>query len=680
MLTTLQQQTPFVAFVGAGASAIPPSFLPSWNGFNNLLLECLCERLAAFSDNRQPTDDMLARFQERRDETQFFAPDFQAQLMEEEIGGDYFKVWQSLETDQYSPVHTGLTQLATQNQLAAIITTNFDCLLEKALEEKGQSFKVYYDPAGFDELLADLAQPESTTLPIIKIHGSLEDASSLIDTLKQRMVGRPPAMLEALQLLLRRHPWLFLGFSGADFSYNPHYLGILDAAAEAAGFVFLAREGREVQAGVKRLVEAFGEDKTEIVFGDLNHWLADTFSLSPAKKTAEQKDAAAIKELVTSNIQKWTQNLGHMAVVNMVCSMLKSSGLDGDAFWVQRKTWKSYRAPDDTKGKSYWRYNFNYGLSLLEAGQLVNPIVLADDKHNLMEWKQYADRTAQQYLYRSFSQGNMLVAGAQLARCYALRGDLNDALSIGRSIIQHLDETSLDYCDIIIAFCTIYDITQSFKPPIEQLSQCLEISKKLGDEPRRAIILSQLGRFLSYAGDYDQAKEHIERADTIARRLDLQSVLLANKAVHGLWLSESNTSHEEAVQVLLETRQTLKAKDDVPLFTRYDLAQQQDAPEEVMGINPITCRVLLDLNQAALNAGMSDLTNATFDELDVLATSTYLGYCPHYYLRYARCILLNRENNDVSMAADLIQRAAQMGNDTGNTWATQMAQLLSQHL
>jgi hypothetical protein len=94
------QQEPFVALVGAGASAIPPSLLPTWTRFNDMLLECLCEQLDKYSGDRQPTSEMLSRFRERRDETHFFAPDFQAQLMEEEIGKDYFRVWQSLETDK----------------------------------------------------------------------------------------------------------------------------------------------------------------------------------------------------------------------------------------------------------------------------------------------------------------------------------------------------------------------------------------------------------------------------------------------------------------------------------------------------------------------------------------------------------------------------------------------------
>jgi hypothetical protein len=54
-------------------------------------------------------------FRERRDRTDFLAPDFQAQLMEEEVGTDYFNVWQSLETSVFGPAHANLDELTVEH-------------------------------------------------------------------------------------------------------------------------------------------------------------------------------------------------------------------------------------------------------------------------------------------------------------------------------------------------------------------------------------------------------------------------------------------------------------------------------------------------------------------------------------------------------------------------------------
>ena len=279
MLDVLRgSQTPFVAFVGAGASAIPPSRLPTWAGFNNLLLECLCERLNEYSSSRQPTAQMLAAFRARRDQTRFFAPDFQAQLMEEEVGADYFSVWQSLDTRVYGPVHAGLADLAVRGRLTAIITTNFDRLIETALEERRAKIQVFFDAVGFEKL-SGLSNGQLNALPILKIYGSIEDAASLVDTLRQRLAGTPEALSTALQLLLRRSPWVYLGFSGADFNYEPHYLGVLDAAADAKGFVFVHRPGRALEEGVVKLIEVYGAAKATTVEAELATWLSETFQL-----------------------------------------------------------------------------------------------------------------------------------------------------------------------------------------------------------------------------------------------------------------------------------------------------------------------------------------------------------------------------------------------------------------
>jgi len=359
MADLLHSSDPLVAFVGAGASALPPSSLPTWRGFNDLLLESLADQLAEYSGNRQPTEELLSVFRARRDDTRFFAPDFQAQLMEEEVGADYFRVWQSLESSVYGPVHKDLAELASKGRLAAIITTNFDSLIETALRDRGQPFEVFHDRESFGALARVVAGEPPSALPVIKIHGSIEDASSLVDTLRQRLAGRPESLANALQVLLRKHPWLYLGFSGADFSYDPHYLGILDAAAEARGFVFLARQGATLEDGVRTLAEAYGPEKSAIVYGDLPGWLSRSFGLAETVPEPGGVSAEGDARLrVRGRIREWVRSLGAMSSVNILYSMLQSSGLEADALWLMRRTWASYRSPHDTRaGKSYDRFN-----------------------------------------------------------------------------------------------------------------------------------------------------------------------------------------------------------------------------------------------------------------------------------------------------------------------------------
>ena len=682
MLDLVQSKEPFVAFVGAGASAIAPSSLPTWSQFNSLLLEALCNTLAAFSGNRQPTNEMLETFRWRRDKTQFFSPDFQAQLMEEEVGADYFAVWQSIDSNVYGPVHAGLAELAAQRQLAAIVTTNFDQLTEKALAARGQKYQVFHDLRGFERLATLLESGgKRRPLPVIKIHGSIEDAASLIDTLRQRIAGRPQSLLDALRRLLERHVWVFLGFSGADFSYNRNYLGILDAAADARGFMFVAREGSKIEAGVTRLTDAYGAEKSSVVVGNLASWLSDTFRLDVKVPDAKATTASPTVR-VRERLAEWTGRLGNMAVVNIICALLRSAGLDHEALWLLRKTWKSYRTPDDTSGVSYDRYSYNFGMSLFDVGFIRNPVALADDGSNVMEWRAHADQNAFEYLSRSYKGGRVRVAGAHLASLLAYRGEVRRALHLASEVGSAVtaDGTGLELCDVVLARTVIYDVVQIFGRAVEQLRQALGAAERLGDECRRAMVCVQLARFLTYARSFAEAEQHLDEADRIGERLDLRPVLLTNRGVRGMWLADSGRSVIEGIQVLRDVVDTIHAMDDVPLFTSIDLAQPDLAANVVKGRHPVICRALLDLNRAALLAGDSDIMNTTLDELDGVVTDVFPGYCPHYYIAYTQCLLRYGDEAQRALAADLIQRTRDLGKASGNPWATQVAKQLSQHM
>lgn len=683
MLDSLRNsQTAFVAFVGAGASKIPPSLLPTWKEFNDLLLECLCERLDEYSSNRQPTAQMLEAFRERRDQTQFLAPDFQAQLIEEEVGADYFGVWRSLDTTTFGPVHAALADLAARGRLTAIITTNFDRLIETAFRERGVPFEAFYDAAGFEKL-SGLANGAMGSLPILKIHGSIEDATSLVDTLRQRMAGRPPALSAALQLLLRRSPWVYLGFSGADFSYNPHYLGVLDAATEAKGFVFVTQPGRRLEPGVATLVESYGAGKATVLEADLATWLSETFQLPawPAAAPAASEPETDAKARVRAKIRDWTNTLGPVAVVNIVCAMLKSSGLEHEAFWLLRKTFKSYRTPDDAATRSYQRYNYNYGVSLLESGLIHNPIALADDHSNLSEWKTHADQNAFEFLARSYKEGKVLAAGGQLACLMAYRGQVGPALALASEVTDEAvkQEAWLDLCDIAIASVVIYDIVQFYTASAQQLRSCVEKARALGDEPRRAALCAHLGRLLTYAGEFGEADASLKEAEAIARRLDLRRPLLAARAARGLWLVDSGTSAQEGLETLRAVADELRIFDDVALVTKVDLADSTLTPRVLKGRQPTLCRVLLDLVRAAAAVGDGDAINSSLDQLDEITVQHFQGYIPHYYFVYAQC-LMQSEPIQPEKALELVRRAREVGEKGQNPWVPQYAGVLEQKI
>ena len=80
----------------------------------------------------------------------------------------------------------------------------------------------------------------------------------MVDTMRQRLMGRPEGLERALIDLMAENHVLFAGFSGADLAHDPGYLGLRAAAERNQGFTCLVRPGDDpVQhAGAGRRVGA----------------------------------------------------------------------------------------------------------------------------------------------------------------------------------------------------------------------------------------------------------------------------------------------------------------------------------------------------------------------------------------------------------------------------------------
>ncbi|MGY6217590.1 SIR2 family protein [Methylolobus aquaticus] len=654
----------------------PPSNLPSWTGFNTLVLEGLCERLAEFSRGRQPTADILRTLHARRDATRFLSPDFQAQLMEEEVGRDYFRVWQSLQAAPPGPVHEAVAELAARGALAAIVTTNFDRLLEAALAARNVPFHVAHDAPAFAALARGAV--DGSPLSVIKIHGSLEDPESMVDTLRQRIAGRPAALQSVLDELLRSRRWLYLGFSGADFTHVPNYLNVLGSAADAKGFVFVSRPGTPVPPGVERVLVAYGPGKAKVVEGELPGWLIESFGLSASAGAAAPCDTTAA---VRDGVRAWATALGPMSVVNIIVAMLRSCGLDRDALFLMRKTWRSYRAPEDARGPSYDRYNFNYGQALLDVGFLRNPVARADDLSNLMEWKAGADQNGFEYLARGYSGSHRPAFGAALARLLALRGEVGRAVDLCRRVTKDASTCGdgLELCDVAIECAGVYDMLQAWTAPLVQLRAAHAIACELGDEPRRARLAIVVGRFLTYAGRPEEAATWLDEGEALSARYDLQFARCEALAARGLWLLESGRV-TDALAMLEILSDDLRARDSEPLYTRLDvLAGDDTAPEAVLGITPLRVRVALDLAMAAERAGNGARLGRVFDELDELTVEHFPGYCPQYYHAYAAALIEHGADDQSATIADLLDRLELLSEEQGNPWGAQAAGDLRRH-
>ena len=368
-----------VVFAGAGLSVPAPSSLPGWSKLNDAFLEAVCFRLTTFAHpdiNGFQLRDYLAQ---RRNENKVISPDFQAQLAEDECGEDYFRMFQALDVKAWNSGHAAIAGLARARILRAVITTNFDRLIELALAAAGITPRVCKDIADFEGLAPLLTNPQddSRDVIVIKAHGCVSEARSMVDTLRQRVKGRPRALEQAISTLIGRHATVVVGFSGADLASRPHYLGLVEGAKTSPLFVGMSRGGTQPSDEMRALVDG-AQERGRLVCGDLPDALEDLVrQLAPGEEFVRPLWDAEIESpglrartLDAEVYSAFGTTLDPLSAANIVAALLQAAGAIGTAAEVLMRTWKHIENAQGRSDGPFLRYVKLLATHLMEHGLL----------------------------------------------------------------------------------------------------------------------------------------------------------------------------------------------------------------------------------------------------------------------------------------------------------------------
>lgn len=320
-----------VAFTGAGVSIPPPSCLPSWLSINRGLITHMIETTRAAvpeADFEQPIQDLLK---------QELPPEFVSQAIVERLRDKYFEVLQALDADEFNRNHELLAHLLKHRRLAAVITTNFDTLLEQACSEaRVSNLRIVVTPDDFSEFLNGDRQFEHPV--IFKLHGTATAPETFIDTLNQRAKGLPPATAETLTHVMANHPVLFLGYSGADLAVNDNYLRMRAVAADAPGFFWSHPPTSPPDPAVLNLSAHYGE-RAVFYEGWLPDWLdaviANTGAIAvdklPPMRGFTKEKIEAIRQrradAVDAHVARWCQEQEYGWCGLILADLLMHGGL-----------------------------------------------------------------------------------------------------------------------------------------------------------------------------------------------------------------------------------------------------------------------------------------------------------------------------------------------------------------
>lgn len=256
-----------VVVAGAGISVLPPSSLPSWWGFNEALLKAL--RQAAQSLLPPGYDELLQDLTLDRIPVVAFSD----HVVRSFAGEAYFPMLGLLESSRPNANHRALAELARRGCLQHIVTPNFDTLIERAFRDADVALEVLI---GRDSPAAVEGRGRARTM-LHKIHGSANDKTSLVDTVSQKLRGLSTEQRAALEEAFADGHVLFIGFSGADFDFDPDYLPLskaMDTAGQA--FTWVSRPGTQPPPIARKLAR----NASWLVEGELPQWF-ETLGLDP---------------------------------------------------------------------------------------------------------------------------------------------------------------------------------------------------------------------------------------------------------------------------------------------------------------------------------------------------------------------------------------------------------------
>jgi SIR2-like domain len=560
-----------VVLVGAGLSMGPPSSLPGWSAINDAFLENLALRLAEHTDGEVGND--VAEFvADRRETSDVAQPDLQAQLAEESLGEHYFALFEPLDIDAWNEGHAAVAALARTGKLRAVVTTNFDRLIELALEASGVKVAVFCDADGFDRLSRHLADPAANPidgLPVIKVHGSVGQRSTMVDTLRQRVLGRPEALESSLKRLYRQHAVIVAGFSGADLSYDPQYLGLRKGALQSPSFNIVVRSGSEPRRELAELASD-GNPRARVIDGalpgsllELAKVLGHDGRLPQPKWDPEMESPGIRKAMLPSAVHSsWAKTLSPVQAAVVLALIAEAAGSTDAAARLLQRAMPHHLKADLASDPAMSQHLGMIARHLIEAGHI-------------------AADTSEGWFKGGVSALDVLsVKGARLTTeslallslALALRGVPIQSDAAG---MRALRESREDFrptvrADTVCALARCWAVAEKWGDAYVQcLREAYDLMRDWGDEPRKARVGALLCRFLIQSGDLDAARAVLAESMDVVRRLNLAVVgneLLAAKG--RLHLAEgrpdqalrplmSACEHFQASQHLLRLAETL---------------------------------------------------------------------------------------------------------------------------
>ncbi len=487
-----------VLFLGSAISLFAPSSLPIGCSMRRTILESLA----------RPHPD-LGKYVDEIEEPGL-NPELVYQLIYNRMGARFFETHRILNVSQFNSNHALLADLARAGYLKTILTTNFDCLIERALVDRGlardRDFTVYYDDEGFSRFLEN---SDRERVSVVKLHGSIEDEQSIVAVLEQTGRGLSLNQADILNEVFTNNHVLLVGYSGNDLDIYPK---LSSMSGTACGLLWNYND--ELPHTVGELSKSFGDRLTPLKMDlrELFERLANQVQI-PYEKPDWAPDVSMMEsehmlESWGAGIEPGTASLILSSILSHMGQYEKSLECLGKCLrFVNRKNAHSLGTEVHTE----------MGIAHGAAGRFMAAVkcferVIKINRKALRKHKQPEDQ--------SRIRTNLLRAYNDLVSSYYQMSMYDEALSYAGRALEDEDIAACAYlCDI----CNNMALTFLARRQPARSVQCLEESCGLVrsiDEPRRrAETLHDIGAIYYKQARFDQAIIHLEESYAVFQQL-----------------------------------------------------------------------------------------------------------------------------------------------------------------
>ena len=532
----------YVIIAGAGISVDPPANLPSWWKYNQKLINQIKTEALKLCPE---ASDMLACIDaEKKLPVQCISE----LVASQGAGESYFPLLELLNGTNPNANHFALVELARQGKLKTVVTTNFDTLIETAFRKEAVPLftvihkQEYYEATG------------TVACKLIKIHGSVHDDKTLIDTVSQKAKGLSSEKKYLLEGAFADSEILVIGFSGADLDFDLNYIPLMQALEEGSTLTWIVRPNCTPNPNVTALQEKY-PDKVFVKEAELSELFRSMgVDYEKIQNTLKREKPSNSEEILDQRIEELfsSAHIGAHGCVGYCLSMLEMMG-------------ESKAASDLAR-----LYEKKLDWSALSVSSVLGINALARQK----------------LLERNFAGSAQCYEA--VIQCHQQLNDLNNALQQEKQILLSSEQKRKQEMEtaqnmaaaylnlgVVYYYMAVQEQADTLKKAEEILEKAQSIIQSEPTIPMHSLVLFNLGRVKYKASrDYDRYLNTLRISRDYAKkegRLDTLAEILHAECAVRMMIGE----YYLAKQALIVSHGVLKNVGRTALNKQWELLDQQ---------------------------------------------------------------------------------------------------------